>query len=57
MLVLKREVEAVSGTSLRLTILGGGEAHILARELGESGVGVILNPVRPFPADWDRRRS
>ena len=47
----------MSGTSLRLTILGGGEAHILARELGESGVGVILNPVRPFPADWDRRRS
>lgn len=57
LLLLKHEAEAVSHHSIKLTILGGGEAHILAQELGEAGVGVILNPVRPFPADWDRRRS
>lgn len=53
---LKRQVERHTKTRIRLTIAGGGEAHILAKELGKANVGVILNPVRPFPASWESRR-
>ncbi|KAH7913892.1 carbohydrate esterase family 9 protein [Hygrophoropsis aurantiaca] len=53
---LKREVEAVKGTRIPLTITGASEAHLLAEELGQAGVGVILNPARPFPANWEDRR-
>ncbi|EJC98798.1 composite domain of metallo-dependent hydrolase [Fomitiporia mediterranea MF3/22] len=56
LLSLKEEVESITGTPLRLTLTGASEAHLLARQLGEAGVGVILNPVRPYPATWDRRR-
>ncbi|KAL5494800.1 hypothetical protein ACEPAI_262 [Sanghuangporus weigelae] len=56
LLTLKKEVELTTGTALRLTLTGASEAHLLAQELGEAGVGVILNPVRPFPATWDQRR-
>lgn len=49
-------MEAASQTSIRLTIAGAGEAHILARELHEANVGIILTPARPFPHTWDQRR-
>lgn len=39
-----------------MTLTGATEAHILAKEIGEAGIGVILNPVRPFPYVWDSRR-
>ena len=54
--MLKREVEHHTRTKIKLTIAGGGEAHLLAKELGAAKVGVILNPVRPFPATWESRR-
>lgn len=53
---LKKEVEEESGTSIKLTFSGANEAHILAKEIGEAGVGVILNPSRPFPGTWKSRR-
>lgn len=56
LVLLKQEVENHTGKPLQLTIAGGGEAHLLAKELGEANIGVILNPVRPFPAIWDARR-
>ncbi|KAL5519409.1 hypothetical protein ACEPAH_1092 [Sanghuangporus vaninii] len=56
LLMLKKKVELTTGTALRLTLTGASEAHLLAQELGEARVGVILNPVRPFPATWDQRR-
>ncbi|EJF61654.1 composite domain of metallo-dependent hydrolase [Dichomitus squalens LYAD-421 SS1] len=55
-LTLKAEVESKLHTSLKLTIIGGSEAHLLAQELGAANVGVILNPARPFPNDWEERR-
>jgi hypothetical protein len=39
-----------------LTITGATEAHLLAPELAEAGVGVVLTPPRPFPESWQRRR-
>ena len=56
LIVLKKEVEHHTKAKIKLTIAGGGEAHLLAKELGEANVGVILNPVRPFPASWESRR-
>ena len=56
LVLLKKDIEAKHQTSIRLTIVGGLEAHLIAKELGEAGVGVILNPVRPFPYYWETRR-
>ncbi|KAH8119709.1 composite domain of metallo-dependent hydrolase [Phellopilus nigrolimitatus] len=56
LLLLKQEVEAITGNALRLTVAGASEAHLLAGEIGEANVGVILNPVRPYPDTWEKRR-
>ncbi|KAG6841875.1 hypothetical protein C0991_005605 [Blastosporella zonata] len=56
LVILKKELEKQTRKSIKLTITGGAEAHILAKELGEEGVGVILNPPRPFPYVWEDRR-
>ncbi|KAH9001980.1 carbohydrate esterase family 9 protein [Lactarius hatsudake] len=53
---LKREFEVRTGCPLRLTIAGATEAHLLASELAEAGVGVILTRARPFPGSWEQRR-
>ena len=55
-LALKAEVESKLHTFLKFTIIGGAEAHLLAKELGAANVGVILDPARPFPNDWEERR-
>ncbi|CCM03593.1 uncharacterized protein FIBRA_05730 [Fibroporia radiculosa] len=54
---LKREVEASTGTALKMTIAGATEAHLLAKELSEANIGVILTPARSYPYDWDHRRT
>jgi hypothetical protein len=41
---------------MKLTITGGAEAHLLAKELAAARVGVVLNPPRPFPYVWEDRR-
>ncbi|VDB85240.1 unnamed protein product [Peniophora sp. CBMAI 1063] len=56
LLVLKKEVEKEVGKKVKLTISGGAEAHIVKDELATAGVGVVLVPVRPFPATWEQRR-
>ncbi|KAJ7056247.1 hypothetical protein C8F01DRAFT_993443, partial [Mycena amicta] len=42
-------------SSLRLVIAGGTEAHLLAKELGAAGVGVLLQQ-RPYPGTWEEKR-
>ena len=58
LIILKKEVEATTKIEMRLTITGGAEAHLLAKELGAANVGVILSPSRlgPFPHVWEARR-
>ncbi|KAF9523733.1 carbohydrate esterase family 9 protein [Crepidotus variabilis] len=56
LLELKKEIENKHGTDIKLTIVGGAEAHLLAREIGKAGVGVILIPSRPFPTTWKSKR-
>ncbi|KAF9012391.1 hypothetical protein BDQ17DRAFT_1419786 [Cyathus striatus] len=53
---LKKEVEKKTGSDLQLVFSGANEAHILAKEIGENGIGVILTPSRPFPTTWKSKR-
>ncbi|KAJ6500083.1 hypothetical protein C8R47DRAFT_1110364 [Mycena vitilis] len=56
LLLLKREVEIKSGKTLKMTLIGATEAHLLAPEIAAAGVGVILAPPRSFPYTWEQRR-
>ncbi|KAF5322050.1 hypothetical protein D9619_001859 [Psilocybe cf. subviscida] len=56
LITLKKQIEGETGLPLRLTITGASEAHILAKELAEANVRVILSPVRPFPLLWEQSR-
>ncbi|KDQ57519.1 hypothetical protein JAAARDRAFT_156260 [Jaapia argillacea MUCL 33604] len=53
---LKEEVETEIGETIKVTFTGASEAHLLAKEIGAAGVGVILTPSRPFPQTWEQRR-
>ncbi|KAE9395829.1 carbohydrate esterase family 9 protein [Gymnopus androsaceus JB14] len=53
---LKKEAEAIHGNPIRLTIAGAVESHLLARELAEANVGVVVGPIHPFPDSWENRR-
>jgi hypothetical protein len=55
-ILLKKEVEVAVGHAIKVTITGASEAHILASELGEANVGVVVSPTRPFPTLWEDRR-
>ncbi|KAJ7154783.1 carbohydrate esterase family 9 protein [Mycena filopes] len=54
-LALKKEVDKAQRSRIRLTLAGATEAHLLAKEIGEAGVGVIVQQ-RPFPSTWQERR-
>lgn len=53
---LKREVEDHIGHSIKMTFTGAAEAHLLAKELAEANIGVIVTPPRAFPYTWEERR-
>ncbi|TRM69894.1 hypothetical protein BD626DRAFT_422385 [Schizophyllum amplum] len=56
LILLKAEVEQARNVKLQVTFAGATEAHLLAKEIGEAQIGVILNPSRPFPGTWESRR-
>ncbi|KAJ3528819.1 hypothetical protein NMY22_g9254 [Coprinellus aureogranulatus] len=56
LLILKKEIEVETRKEIKLTLTGASEAHLLAKEIGEAGVGIILIPSRPFPLMWEDRR-
>ncbi|KAL6308850.1 hypothetical protein BKA93DRAFT_481716 [Sparassis latifolia] len=56
LIVLKKEVEVTTGTPIQMTIVGASEAHLLAKELREADVGIVLMTPRPYPLTWDSRR-
>ncbi|KAJ3889383.1 hypothetical protein GG344DRAFT_78842 [Lentinula edodes] len=53
---LKQELEAVNENKIHLTTFGATESHLLAKELAEAGVGVVVGPGHPFPDSWEIRR-
>ncbi|KAF5364694.1 hypothetical protein D9758_005624 [Tetrapyrgos nigripes] len=42
--------------SMRMTFAGASEAHLLAEEIAQAGIAVIVMPPRPFPTIWDAKR-
>ncbi|KDR83960.1 hypothetical protein GALMADRAFT_236481 [Galerina marginata CBS 339.88] len=56
LLILKADVEDRIGSRMRMVFSGAMESHLLAKEISDADVGVILNPARPFPMVWDQRR-
>lgn len=60
--VVEAEIAAASAAAatankLRLALLGGAEAHLLAGELAAAGVGVALAPAQSYAESWDQRRA
>ncbi|KAI0797030.1 hypothetical protein C8Q75DRAFT_796702 [Abortiporus biennis] len=53
---LKRDVEGKLDAKLKLVISGASEAHLVADELAQENIGVILKPSHAFPDSWDERR-
>jgi len=53
---LKQEVEDLTGVSVKITVAGGTEAHLLAAELAAAHIGVIVINARPYPAVWEQKR-
>jgi len=53
---LKAEFEAETGRKLRLTFSGATEAHILAKEIAEADISVVLTSPRLFPMLWEQKR-
>ena len=48
LVTLKKEVEAKTGNTIKMTIAGATEAHLVADELAEANVGVIVTPTRSY---------
>ncbi|EMD40502.1 hypothetical protein CERSUDRAFT_121244 [Gelatoporia subvermispora B] len=56
LLRLKREVEDKRGSFMNMVFARATEAYLLADEIAQARVGVIMSPPRPFPTTWDDRR-
>jgi hypothetical protein len=56
LILLKKEVEEKTGATIRMTITGATEAHLLVEEIAKANVGIIFKPSRPFPTTWEQRR-
>ncbi|KAF8332695.1 composite domain of metallo-dependent hydrolase [Cantharellus anzutake] len=57
LLELKTEIDEFTGNKLRLVLAGAHEAHLLAKEISDASVSVILIPARQFPDTWDKLQS
>ena len=56
LILLKKDVEEKTGTTIQMTIAGATEAHLLVKEIAEAKIGIIFKPSRPFPTTWEKRR-
>jgi hypothetical protein len=54
---IREVVRFAKSRGMKPVIAGGTEAWVVARELAEAGVPVILNPLDNLPADFDRLGS
>ncbi|KAH7377344.1 amidohydrolase [Pyrenochaeta sp. MPI-SDFR-AT-0127] len=48
---------STSSTKLRIVIIGGAEAHLVAKELATANIPVVLAPLLPHAQSWDQRRG
>ena len=62
-LKIKSEIEDLMMTSkldsgeIKMAIVGGAESYMVAKELADASVGVILVPLLCTGSNWDQRRS
>lgn len=45
------------GKTINIALIGGAEAYLLANELAEAKVGVVLAPLNSYRSTWDQRRA
>jgi hypothetical protein len=56
LILLKKEVEEKTGATIKMTVVGATEAHLLVKEIAKANIGIIFKPSRPFPTGWEQRR-
>ncbi|KAF5390646.1 hypothetical protein D9757_002646 [Collybiopsis confluens] len=56
LIMLRAEVDAKIGGQMRMVFVGAKEAWLLAKELSDAKVGVILTSLKPVADTWDERR-
>ncbi|ESK94416.1 carbohydrate esterase family 9 protein [Moniliophthora roreri MCA 2997] len=56
LLIMKAEVDERIGGEMRMVFVGASEAHLLAKEISNANVGVILTSITPDFLPWDARR-
>ncbi|GAA5972136.1 hypothetical protein JCM8115_007136 [Rhodotorula mucilaginosa] len=54
---LKLAIESKLPQKMRWVIHGGQEAHLVASQLADAEINVILTSPRSFPTTWDARRA
>jgi hypothetical protein len=53
---LKDGYQAHFRRELRMTFVGATEAHLLAHQISNAVVSVIVAEGKPFPLTWEQRR-
>ncbi|KAK2464537.1 hypothetical protein APHAL10511_003444 [Amanita phalloides] len=53
---IKGEYEAATGVRLRMTFVGGAEAHLIADKIAKARISVVVTMPRQLPYGWDQRR-
>ncbi|KAG6911405.1 hypothetical protein DXG01_016502 [Tephrocybe rancida] len=56
LLKLKSDYEEWSDIIIHMTFTGAAEAHLLAEEISQAGVSVVITSPRPYPGAWENRR-
>ncbi|KZT52271.1 carbohydrate esterase family 9 protein [Calocera cornea HHB12733] len=57
LILLKKEIEIQFGSTMKLSFAGANEAWMVAKNIADDGIGVILAPSRTFPGEWEQMRT
>ncbi|KZT52272.1 carbohydrate esterase family 9 protein [Calocera cornea HHB12733] len=56
-ILLKHEIEAQFSSSMKLSFAGASEAWMIAKNIADAEIGVIIAPSRATPLEWPSRRT
>ncbi|KAF9076825.1 hypothetical protein BDP27DRAFT_1312651 [Rhodocollybia butyracea] len=56
LILLRHEVDGKIGGQMRMVFIGATESWLLAKEIGQARIGVILTSLKPVATKWDERR-
>jgi hypothetical protein len=56
LLKLKTEFRHKTRNNFDMTFTGGAEAHLIADNIAQAGVSVIITMPRPYPGTWESQR-